>query len=81
MYEKLVNYAARQLELGREMGDTWETKCWPLAENQQEILLFADRNAVEAYADGGRIAISCVELSAGEGLAWEGEEADVTITR
>ena len=76
-----VDLPARMLEIGRELGDTWEKKCWPLAEAQQEILLFADRNAVEAYADDGRLAMSCVDLSAGEGLKVETEEADVTITR
>jgi len=76
-----VDLDAMQLEAGRELpGKTgWDVKTYPLQDREQEIFVLADRNAIEVFLDGERLALSVCDLSSGEGLFWEAEQANMTV--
>jgi len=70
-------------EVGRRMPDSteWDIRSEVLPDWETELTVIADRNGIEIFANRGRLAISCVDLSKGEGLLIQKENASVWVDR
>lgn len=65
-----VDAKAHRLEMGRRLpGQTeWEVRTAQLISDRPDVTLIADRNAIEVFADEGRLSFSSCDNHPGKGL-------------
>ncbi|MBR3873847.1 MAG: NUDIX domain-containing protein [Clostridia bacterium] len=65
-----VDPAQHLLEIARRLPgqQAWDAKRYSLSEDVPDVTIIADRNAVDMFADGGRLAFSCCDNDPGEGI-------------